>query len=168
MVRIIPMSDNLSISGSTVERTSKGTARFGSLAEDVAVRYLSDNGLQLIMTNFTVPVGRNRRGVQRTGEIDIIASDGDVICFIEVKARRSIDFAPPTANIDLRKQRQVIRAARAYRRIFNIYDVPFRYDALTIVWPRESHPNITYLKDYWNESVFRKKRWQESHANDSF
>lgn len=162
------MSDSLSISAFPNDGPSVGTARFGSIAEDLAVKYLIERGLQLVMTNFTVPIGRNRRGVQRTGEIDIIAVDGDVVCFIEVKARRSIEFAPATANIDLKKQRQIIRAARVYRRIFNIHNVSFRYDALTIVWPKGSVPTIEYLKDYWNEAAFRKKRWQESLTNDSF
>lgn len=162
------MSENLSISRLPNDGSPAGTTRFGSAAEDRAVKYLIERGLHLVMTNFTVPVGRNRRGVQRTGEIDIIAVDGDVVCFIEVKARRSTEFAPATANIDLRKQRQIVRAARVYRRIFDIRGVSFRYDALTVVWPKGSPPTIEYLKDYWNESVFNKKRWHEGLVNDSF
>lgn len=162
------MSENLSISRLPNEGSTARTAPFGSVAENLAVKYLIERGLQLVMTNFTVPVGRNSRGVQRTGEIDIIAVDGDVVCFVEVKARRSTEFAPATANIDLRKQRQIIRTARVFRRIFNMRSAPFRYDAVTIVWPKGSPPTIEYLKDYWNESVFSKKHWHRGLVNDSF
>jgi putative endonuclease len=141
---------------------------FGSLAEDAAAAYLIENGLRIVMTNFTVPIGRNSRGVQRTGEIDIIAIDGDTLCFIEVKARRSVDYAPATANIDRRKQRQIIRAARAYRRLFNIRGTHYRYDALTVVWPKHSQPVIEYKKEFWNERVFAKKRWHDGLYDATF
>ena len=46
-------------------------------------------------------------------EIDLVAYDGPTVCFVEVKTRASDRFAAPEANVDLRKQRQVTRAARA-------------------------------------------------------
>lgn len=153
------MADRVSILQPRVEDQTP----FGARAEALAVDHLQRQGLKVVMTNFSVPVGRNRRGVQKAAEIDIIALDGHTLCFIEVKARRNIDIAPPLANIDLRKKRQIIRAARIYRRIFGIGEMAFRYDALSIVWPHGGQPNIDYLRSYWDEGAFRKRIWQDSY-----
>lgn len=159
------MLEELSILESVRRDGSSQRNTLGSRAEAAAAEYLIENGLRIVMTNFTVPIGRNSKGVQRTGEIDIIAIDGDTLCFIEVKARRSVEFAPATANIDIRKQRQIVRAARAYRRLFNLRQMPLRYDALTVVWPKYAEPAIEYNKGFWDERIFAKKRWHDGHSD---
>src|SRR5258708_7021538 len=78
----------------------------GEKGEALAADYLIKNGYRLIVLNFKVPVGRNSKGVQVTGEIDIIALDDETLCFIEVKTRRSDEFTPVITNVDKRKQRQ--------------------------------------------------------------
>ncbi len=89
----------------------------GRRGERVAADYLRARGYELVASNFKTSVGRNRRGAVVQNEIDLVAYDGPVLCFVEVKTRRSDRFAAPEANVDLRKQRQVTRAARAYRRL---------------------------------------------------
>src|SRR5438309_3080593 len=93
----------------------------GERGERIAADFLMTSGYRLVVSNFKVPVGRNTKGVQVTGEIDLIALDGDTLCFVEVKTRRSDEFTPVTTNVDLRKQRQIIRTAKVYRRLFNVY-----------------------------------------------
>src|SRR5690242_16874619 len=107
--------------------------QLGKLGEQYAAAYLEQLGYQLVAANFTLPVGRNLRGAVVTAEIDLVAYDGNTLCFIEVKTRASDWFAPPQANIDLRKRRQIARAAREYRRLFELEDQPYRFDAVTIV-----------------------------------
>jgi putative endonuclease len=111
------------------------------------------------VTNFKVPIGRNSKGVAVTGEIDIIALDGEKLCFVEVKTRRSDEFATPDVNVDLRKQRQITRTAKVYRRLFNIWNIPHRYDVVTVVMPKGGEPSILVMKGFWNESQFRKRTW---------
>ena len=112
--------------------TSPGI-ELGKRGEQYAAAWLEQLGYQLVAANFTLPVGRNRRGVTVNAEIDLVAYDGNTLCFIEVKTRASDWFAPPQANIDLRKRRQIARAAREYRRLFELEDQPYRFDAVTIV-----------------------------------
>jgi putative endonuclease len=133
------------------------TSSLGILGERLAAEHLEANGYRLVMANFTVPIGRNTNQAQVTGEIDIIAFDRDTLCFVEVKTRSSAEFASPLAAVDLRKQRQIIRAARVYRRIFAIRDIAYRYDVVTIVMGPE--PLIEVVKGFWNESKFRKRTW---------
>src|SRR5919206_3151359 len=92
----------------------------GQLGETYAAAYLEQRGYRLVATNFTLPVGRNLRSAVVNAEIDLIAYDQATLCFIEVKTRASDWFAPPQANVDLRKRRQIARAARGYRRMFGL------------------------------------------------
>jgi len=121
----------------------------GKLGEAYAAAYLEQLGYRLVAANFTLPVGRNLRGVVVNAEIDIVAYEGQTLCFVEVKTRASDWFAPPQVNVDLRKRRQVARAARAYRRLFELDDQPYRYDVVTVVLPPESTPQIELIRNYW-------------------
>lgn len=143
------------------------TLELGRRGEEIAAAYLQQLGYQLVVSNFVVPVGRNRSGQTVKVEIDLIAYDGPTLCFIEVKSRASDWFAAPSANVDLRKQRQVMRAARAYRRIFALTQTPYRYDVVSIVFPDPNDPSadvvIEVLRNFWTEEKFRKRKWVERH-----
>ena len=134
----------------------------GALGESYAAAYLDQLGYRLVAANFTIPVGRNRRGAVITAEIDLIAYDGDTLCFIEVKSRASDWFAPPQVNVDLRKRRQITRAARAYRQMIGVEDQAYRYDVVTVILPDDSAPRIELLRNYWTDESVRRKRWSVS------
>jgi putative endonuclease len=137
----------------------------GRHGEQLAAAYLLQAGYCLVASNFTVPVGRNRNEAVVSVEIDLVAYDGPTLCFVEVKTRASDWFAAPAANVDLRKQRQITRAARAYRRIFGLTGQPYRYDVLSIVLPsaedRSSFPQFDLWRNFWSEAKFRKRYWPE-------
>jgi len=137
----------------------------GRRGEQLAAAYLEQNGYAIVAANFTVPVGRNMRGAIVTAEIDLIAYEGPTLCFVEVKTRASDWFAPPQTNVDLRKQRQVARAARAYRRLLSLENESYRYDVVSIVLPaagdQTTVSNIEILRGYWSEEKLRKRRWSE-------
>ena len=132
----------------------------GTLGEAYAAAYLDQLGYRLVAANFTLPVGRNLRGAVVKAEIDLVAYDGDTLCFIEVKTRASDWFAPPQINVDLRKRRQVTSAARVYRQMFGIQDEPHRYDVVTVILNDAATPQIELLKNFWTEESLRKRRWQ--------
>ena len=132
----------------------------GQLGESYAAAYLHQLGYRLVAANFTLPVGRNRRGAIINAEIDLIAYDGDTLCFIEVKTRSSDWFAPPEINVDLRKRRQITRAARVYRQMLGVENEPHRYDVVTVIINDDSTPQIELLRNFWTEESLRKRRWQ--------
>ena len=132
----------------------------GTLGESYAAAYLDQLGFRLVAANFTLPVGRNLRGAVINAEIDLIAYDGDTLCFIEVKTRSSDWFAPPEVNVDLRKRRQITRAARVYRQMLGIEKEPHRYDVVTVIMNDNSTPQIELLRNFWTEESLRKRRWQ--------
>lgn len=143
--------------GSTPRRTSL----LGLRGETLAADFLVENGYRLVVANFKAPIGRNRVGVSVTGEIDLIALDGDTLCFIEVKTRRSEFFAPALSAVDLRKQRQITRASRMYRKIFAIRDLPVRFDAVTVVIEDSKEPVFQLSKGFWSEAKFKKRIWSD-------
>lgn len=137
----------------------------GRRGERLAADYLCARGYELVASNFKLNVGRNRHGAIVQAEIDLVAYDGSVLCFVEVKTRRSDWFAAPEANVDLRKQRQITRAARAYRRLLGLSGAPRRFDVVTVLLPppdaegHEPAPHIELLRNFWTEAKFRKRRW---------
>ena len=131
----------------------------GKLGEDYAAAYLDQLGYRLVAANFTLPIGRNLRGAVVTAEIDLVAYDGDTLCFIEVKTRTSDWFAPPQVNVDLRKRRQITRAACVYRQMLGVEDEPHRYDVVTVVIGDASSPQIELLRNFWTEQSLRKRWW---------
>jgi|SRR5687767_10648128 len=153
------MAEILSVLKQDIRPKVRATSETGRQGERIAAEYLKANGYRLVLSNFTVPIGRNTRGVAVTGEIDIVAVDGETLCFIEVKARTSDEFAAPIATVTLRKQRQITRTARIYRRIFGLQEMPYRYDVVSLVLPKNEKPKIELIKDFWTEGKFRKKAW---------
>jgi putative endonuclease len=129
------------------------------------VAYLEQAGYRIVAANFAIPVGRNRVGAPIVVEIDIVAYDGDVLCFIEVKTRSSVWFAEPQVNVDRRKRRQIARAARAYRKMFGLEAARYRYDVVTLVIPEELRPSISpeiqLLRNYWREDQLKKRAWSD-------
>ncbi len=76
----------------------------GKKGEDLACRYLKEQGYRIL--------DRNVR--YKMGEIDIVAQIDDTICFVEVKARTRIDYGMPRDAVDSRKQWKLIRCAQLY------------------------------------------------------
>jgi putative endonuclease len=131
----------------------------GEKGEQLAAEFLEKNGYRIVLANFKVPVGRNSNGAEVTGEIDIIALDGDTLCFVEVKTRMANDFAEPSASVTLRKQRQITRTAKVYRRIFELTEMQYRYDVVSIVLGHVGDPSIKLLKGFWSDQRFVKRSW---------
>jgi putative endonuclease len=137
-------------------------SQFGERGELLATDFLRRTGYRIVCANFKVSVGRNRRGAIVTGEIDLIGYEADALCFVEVKTRRSDEFASPLAAVDLRKQRQITRTARMYRKILHLTDTKFRYDVVSIILTNDSRPKIELFKNYWTENKFRKNFWSDA------
>ena len=143
---------------------SSASLDLGKLGEAYAAAYLEQTGYRLVAANFSLPVGRNMRGAVVNTEIDLVAYEGDTLCFVEVKTRASDWFASPQVNVDRRKQRQITRAAMAYRNMFGLEDQPYRYDVITVVISTqepESCPRIELFRAFWTESTARNHYRQE-------
>jgi putative endonuclease len=93
---------------------------FGRRSEIDGAGYLRSIGFRVIASGYRT----------RAGEVDLIAWDGDVLVFVEVKALHS--SAPPEGAVGLRKQRRVVRAARSYLAQYRLHAAAFRFDILAV------------------------------------
>jgi len=157
------MSEPISIFQDNENEPQNSSATVGAEGELLAAEFLIKNGFRLVLSNFKVPVGRNIRGAVVTGEVDLIAYDEDKLCFIEVKTRSSDEFAAPRAAVDRRKQRQILRTARVYRKIFHLANAKVRFDVVGIVLNEKARPKIELFKNYFAESDFRKNFWADDY-----
>ncbi len=95
----------------------------GKIGEEIAVLYLKKQGYRILERNY-----RSRLG----GEIDIIAKDKDVLCFIEVKTRSSNKFGSPFDAISFFKQQRMIKTAKDYICHKNIENTQVRFDVVSV------------------------------------
>ncbi len=116
-------------------------AALGKRGEDLAHRYLRSSGYMV--------VARNYRPAGGEVEADIVARQKDIVVFVEVKSRASGDFGAPDRAIGADKQKNIIRAARAYVTRAGIDWSQVRFDTISIVFT--DPPSITHLKDAFFE-----------------
>jgi len=128
----------------------------GERGENLAKRYLRKRGYRVVVTNLKMRLGRGVTGQPLSGEIDIIAYENGVLCFVEVKTRTSDEIAPE-ANVTLAKQRQIARTARRYRQMLGLIGEPYRYDVVSIVITSPKSPEIELLRGYFSEDSIRKR-----------
>jgi putative endonuclease len=110
----------------------------GARGENAAVSFLKQLGYRIIDTQF-----RNH-----FGEIDVIALDGHVHVFTEVKTRASTADGQPFEAVNRRRQLRLTRAALAWLKFHNKLNQPARFDIISIVWPPDSKtPQITHYRN---------------------
>ncbi len=112
------------------------TRETGMAGESLAARYLEKRGLRVLTQNYRVP----------QGEIDIVAMDGPVLVFCEVKARNGTEYGAPEYAVTPRKQHQIRRAAAAYLYNHGLSRQECRFDVVAILLDREP-PAIDYFKN---------------------
>ena len=96
----------------------------GSFGEDVASAFLEKKGFTLIRRNFSC----------RLGEIDIIATEGEYLSFVEVKLRRDASHGEAREFVTRAKQKRIILAAR-YWLSQHPTDLQPRFDVVEVYTP---------------------------------
>lgn len=108
----------------------------GQRGENVAAKYLRNQGFKILIRNFRCEVG----------EIDIIARDDKTIVFVEVKTRAD-DSPTPEDQVNDPKRHQITKAAKFYLSRYGIPQPPARFDVVAIVWPSGREPQIRHTTD---------------------
>ena len=117
----------------TIERI-----QLGRIGENAAVAFLERHGFNILQRNF-----RNK-----LGEIDIIARDGDTICFIEVKSRKTDAFGSPFESVTRAKQRKIIHVALSYLKSRGRCEANVRFDVISVILGDEEEcPRVEIIKN---------------------
>lgn len=115
-----------------IDNAKQNKRATGSKYEQIAARFLKLQGYVLIEMNYRV----------RDAEIDIVARDGNVLCFVEVKYRRNLNYGYPAEAVDWHKRLKIAEAARCYTVDKHLYNTDFRFDIVEIAGDK-----IRILKD---------------------
>ena len=114
--------------------------RAGRIREDAAADYIEQKGAKILCRNFR----------SRMGEIDIIASDGGTICFIEVKYRWNISSGYTEEAVGIKKMHTICRTADYYRMVRSLPEnMSYRFDVISITgdsltWHKNAFSYIPY------------------------
>lgn len=100
----------------------------GKQGELFAEQYLEKQHYTLIQKNFRC----------KLGEIDLIAKDGHIVVFVEVRTKTSTLYGPAYNSVTPRKQKQVKRVALFYISQHNLVNTQFRFDVIGITLNAET------------------------------
>ncbi len=105
----------------------------GTFYEEKAAEYLKGLGMDIVCRNFRC----------RFGEIDLVAKDGDVLVFVEVKYRKKASAGGALCQVGYRKQRTISRVALFYLTRYGLYDrTACRFDVVGI-----TGEELVHIKD---------------------
>lgn len=108
----------------------------GKKGEEIARSYLEKQGYTIIISNFRT----------KSGEIDLIAKDGEVLVFVEVKTRTNEQFGSPFDAVTSRKRGQISRVAMEYMVNNGGMDQPARFDVVAVRMT-ENKPSVEIVKN---------------------
>lgn len=107
----------------------------GKMGEDIAMQYLMENDYKIIDQNFRC----------RQGEIDIVATDGKELVFIEVKTRTSNQYGEPCEAVNATKLKHILRVAEYYIYIKKIKNTYIRIDVIEVMIGRAGN-TVRHIK----------------------
>ncbi len=117
-------------------RVKDAVGRFG---EQLAAEQLSAAGLEIIARNWRCSAG----------ELDIVAWDGSVLVFVEVKTRSSVAFGDPAEAVDAAKATRLRRLALrwlAEHRDPSRFATELRFDVVSVVRLAPGGPAVRHLR----------------------
>lgn len=111
-------------------------AELGRTGEALAATYLERAGYTIVARNVRT----------REGEIDLIASRGNVLAFVEVKTRRSATYGSPAEAVTYRKTARIRRLALEYLASRTSHGEDVRFDVVDILRERGTY-RVTHLEN---------------------
>lgn len=111
--------------------------KLGRLGEDLAVKALVDGGYKI----------KERNAKISKREVDIIATFGELLVFVEVKARSDHSFGKPLLAVDKKQRKRLRQAADIYLLKKRFRDVSVRFDVVTVDFTNSKEPKIEIIKN---------------------
>ncbi|MBF6173816.1 YraN family protein [Nocardia blacklockiae] len=108
----------------------------GAHGEELAARFLRAAGMEIVARNWRC----------RYGELDLIAREGEVTAFVEVKTRSGVGFGVPAEAVTFTKRQRIRRLALLW---LHEQDGPWRqirFDVVSVLVVRDREPVIEHLR----------------------
>ncbi len=119
--------------------------KLGNRGERIAERLLRMKKMDILARNYKC----------KAGEIDIVARDGAVLVFVEVKTRRAKSRARPAAGLTPNQKERITRAGRRYLYDIESPEIVCRYDLIEVVL---SGRGVKELR-HWPNHIRQGKPW---------
>ena len=116
------------------------TEEIGRYGERVAAAFVRRRGYRVLTRNFQ----------SERGEIDLVCRQGNVLVFVEVRARAGTQFGRPAESIDERKQGALENAAQDYLQLLDRDDITYRFDAVEVRMRAGEVPVCTLLPNIFS------------------
>lgn|SRR3989338_4931720 len=113
------------------------TKTIGNFGELLARDYLQKNGYKIITTNYRT----------KLGEVDIIAKEGETLCFIEVKTRSGTKFGSPEESINKNKLAKIGNCLQYYLQTREQKFNDYRIDVVAIELLNNQVSRIEIIKN---------------------
>jgi putative endonuclease len=114
-------------------RTRNAVGQYG---EDVAARYLVDEGLSILARNWRCELG----------EIDIVARDGSALVICEVKTRRGLEYGSPLESVTYRKLARLRRLVGYWLQEHEIKPDAVRIDVIGVIAPKRGAAVVEHIR----------------------
>ncbi|MFI7066616.1 YraN family protein [Kribbella sp. NPDC050124] len=114
-------------------RTRKTVGQYG---EDLAARYLTDEGFVILERNWRCELG----------EIDIVARDGDALVVCEVKTRRGLNYGSPLESITYRKLATLRKLAGRWLQTHQLKPAAIRIDVVAVLLDHNTPPRVDHVR----------------------
>jgi putative endonuclease len=115
---------------------------FGQKGESTAEQYLRRKGYRILARNLRSSVG----------ELDLVAEDGQVLVFVEVKARRTDAFGGAVYAVQQRKQEKLIQLAAQYLARHHIKDRLCRFDVVLLQGDETASTQVEHIQNAFEVS----------------
>ncbi len=116
--------------------------------ERLAEKRLVEAGYRILERNFRA----------RSGELDFVAIENGVLCFIEVKGRRRLGFGEPAAAVTAEKRRRIFRAAETWLARRRTDEPACRFDVVAILEEEKGQPKVDILRDAFRGPTAPRRR----------
>jgi putative endonuclease len=109
----------------------------GRQGERSACRYLIRLGFDILARRFQA----------RRGEIDLVAFEGSILAFIEVKTRASRDYGDPWEFVDWEKQQSLRLAAEEFIARYDLGQHTYRFDIVSVIAPGTGRQEVILYRN---------------------
>jgi putative endonuclease len=115
----------------------KDNTEKGKEGEELAATFLKEKGYTILHKNYRF----------KQAEVDLIASRGRVLAFVEVKLRTSVSYGYPETFIDKHKQQMLKTAAAYYLNTLSNHNYILRFDSVAVTLLQNKKPDIQHFED---------------------
>jgi putative endonuclease len=111
--------------------------RVGQEGEAAAEQYLRRKGYRIVAKNLRSSLG----------ELDLVAEDGQVLVFVEVKARQTQEFGGAVYAVHGRKQEKLIQLASQYLARYHLTNRLCRFDVVLLQGGEADSPQVEHIQN---------------------